>query len=69
MKRRRILALLWPLAIWAVVFGWRAVACKGKPEAAGSSKRKVPTIVYHYPPPPPTITIGPGVTTLPLEPQ
>ena len=68
MERRRALSLLWPLAIWAVLFGWRTVACKGKPEAAKSSKT-APTIVYHYPPPPPTITIGPGVTTLPLEPQ
>ena len=69
MKRRRVPPLLWPLAFWIAVFGWRSVACKAKPEAAQDSKRKVPTIVYHYPPPPPTITIGKGVTTLPLEPQ
>ena len=69
MKRRRILTLLWPLVIWIAVFGWRTVACKAKPEAEKDSKKKMPTIVYHYPPPPPTITIGKGVTTLPLEPQ
>lgn len=60
---RRLPGLVVPLAIWVAVFGWRTVACKGKPEAAkDSGKAKIPTIVYRYPPVEATPTFRPGLT-------
>lgn len=59
MARRPLVRLFWPLAIWAVVFGWRTVACK--PKAAGVKGERTKTS-YHYPKPPPSATVPPGYT-------
>ena len=60
MRRGRLIRLLWPLAIWIAVFGWRTVACKRKPDESGKARR--PTVHYNYPPPLPTVTFRPGFT-------
>lgn len=62
MLRRRMVGLLWPLTIWALVFGWRAVGCKSKAAAGKGADRSAAAAAAHYPKPPPSATWPPHFT-------
>ena len=64
---RRLLRVLWPLAILLFVFTFRSVGCKGV-HGAKENKKRWPTeltVQWTVPRPPPTTTIPPGVNVVP----